>query len=197
MIKRLFDILSSLMGLIVLSPVFAAVALWIRLDSEGPILFRQVRVGRNGKNFSILKFRTMVVDAENKGLQVTVGRDPRITRSGHFLRRSKLDELPQLINVLKGDMSVVGPRPEVPEYMSEYPEETRALILSVRPGITDKASIEYTNEAEILAQAEDPRHAYINQVMPIKARYYLEYVKTHSFFSDIVIIIQTLKKIVS
>lgn len=197
MIKRLFDIMSSFIGLIVLSPVFVAVALWVRFDSEGPTLFRQVRVGKDGHNFFILKFRTMVLDAEKKGLQVTVGRDPRITRSGHFLRRSKLDELPQLINVLKGDMSVVGPRPEVPEYMSEYPDEVRASILSVRPGITDKASIEFTNEAEILAQAEDPRHAYVNQIMPIKARYYLEYVKTHSFASDIVIIIQTLKKIVS
>jgi len=197
MLKRSFDIVSSAVGLVLLAPIFVIVALWIRFDSKGPVLFRQIRVGLNGKTFSILKFRTMVIDAEKKGLQVTVGRDPRITVSGNFLRRSKLDELPQLLNVLIGEMSVVGPRPEVPEYMNEYASDVRAAILSVRPGITDKASIEYTNEAEILAKSEDPRAAYINEVMPIKAQYYLEYVKNNSFGSDLVIIFQTLKKIAS
>ncbi len=197
MIKRSFDIVSSAFGLVLLAPVFVVVALWIRFDSKGPVLFQQIRVGLNGEHFSIFKFRTMVVDAEKKGLQVTVGRDPRITASGHFLRRSKLDELPQLLNVLVGDMSVVGPRPEVPEYMNEYTKEVRQAILSVRPGITDRASIEYTNEADILAQAEDPKSAYINEIMPVKAQYYSEYVKNHSFGSDLVIIYQTLKKIVS
>ena len=195
--KRIFDIISSLFGLFVMSPILLFVALWIKFDSKGDILFRQVRVGLNGKIFQILKFRTMVPDADKKGLEVTVGKDPRITRSGEFLRRSKLDELPQLINVLLGDMSVVGPRPEVPKYMSEYPEQQRAIILSVKPGITDRASIEYTNEADILAQSENPREAYINEVMPEKAKLYIEYVENRSFLGDIVIICQTIKKIIS
>lgn len=139
----------------------------------------------------------MVVDAESKGLKVTVGSDPRITSCGHFLRRYKLDELPQLANVLMGSMSVVGPRPEVPEYMNEYTDDVRKKILSVRPGITDKASIEFTNEAEILASSSDPRASYINDIMPIKAKYYTEYVENYSFGTDILIILQTLKKIIS
>lgn len=197
MLKRLFDITSCVCGLLLLWPVLLVVAIWIKKDSDGPVFFKQVRVGRYGENFSILKFRTMVVDAEAKGLKVTVGEDPRITSSGRFLRRSKLDELPQLINVVLGDMSVVGPRPEVPEYMNEYEKPVREKILSVRPGITDKASIEYTNEADILAAASDPRAAYINEVMPEKAKYYTEYVDNQSLSSDIAIILQTLKKIVS
>lgn len=197
MLKRSFDIVSSAIGLVLLSPIFVIVALWIYFDTKGPVLFRQARVGLNGVNFSILKFRTMIVEADKKGLKVTVGRDPRITASGHFLRRSKLDELPQLLNVLIGDMSIVGPRPEVPEYMNEYDEQVRKEILSVRPGITDRASIEFTNEAEILAKSDDPRAAYINEVMPVKAQYYIEYVKNHSFGSDLAIIFQTLKKISS
>jgi lipopolysaccharide/colanic/teichoic acid biosynthesis glycosyltransferase len=184
-------------GLLLLWPVLLAVAIWIKKDSDGPVFFKQTRVGRHGKNLSILKFRTMVVDAEAKGLKVTVGADPRVTSSGRFLRRSKLDELPQLINVVLGDMSVVGPRPEVPEYMNEYEKSVRDKILSVRPGITDKASIEYTNEAEILADAHDPRAAYINEVMPEKAKYYIDYVDNQSLFLDVAIIFKTLKKIVS
>ncbi|MGF1910243.1 sugar transferase [Vibrio kasasachensis] len=180
-----------------LAPLFIFIALWIKITSVGPILFCQTRVGLNGKRFSIFKFRTMVVDAESKGLKVTVGRDPRITFCGHFLRRYKLDELPQLTNVLMGSMSVVGPRPEVPEYMDEYTDDVRKKILSVRPGITDKASIEFTNEAEILASSSDPRASYINDIMPVKAKYYTEYVENYSFGTDILIILQTLKKIIS
>ncbi len=197
MLKRAFDIVSSLVGLVLLFPALLAIALWIKLSSTGPILFCQTRVGLNGKSFSIFKFRTMVVDAEKLGLKVTVGKDPRITTCGHFLRRYKLDELPQLANVLLGTMSVVGPRPEVPEYMHEYADDVRQKILSVRPGITDKASIEFTNEAEILAASTDPRTSYINEIMPIKAKYYTEYVDNYSFSTDILIIFQTLKKIVS
>lgn len=196
MLKRTFDIVSSFVGLVVLFPVFLVIALWIKLSSTGPILFYQTRVGLNGKNFSILKFRTMVVDADKLGLKVTVGKDPRITTCGHFLRRYKLDELPQLANVLLGTMSVVGPRPEVPEFMNEYPDAIRQKILSVRPGITDKASIEFTNEAEILAASKDPRSSYVNEIMPIKAKYYTEYVDNYSFSRDISIIFQTLKKII-
>ncbi len=197
MLKRSFDIVSSSVGLIILFPLIITIAMWIKLTSKGPILFCQTRVGLNGKNFSIFKFRTMTVNAEKKGLSVTVGKDPRIITCGHFLRRYKLDELPQLVNVLFGTMSLVGPRPEVPEYMSEYPEDVRQKILSVRPGITDKASIEFTNEAEILATSQNPRASYINDIMPIKAKYYSEYVDNYSFATDILIIFQTLKKIVS
>lgn len=197
MLKRAFDIVSSFFGLVILFPVLLVIALWIKLSSTGPILFCQTRVGLNGQNFSIVKFRTMIVDAEKLGLKVTVGKDPRITTCGYFLRRYKLDELPQLVNVLLGTMSIVGPRPEVPEYMNEYPDEIRQKILSVRPGITDKASIEFTNESEILAASKDPRASYINEIMPIKAKYYTEYVDSYSFSTDVLIIFQTLKKIVS
>lgn len=193
--KRLFDILSSLLGLFFLSPVFIVITIWILFDSKGDIFFKQERVGLNGKLFKILKFRTMVPDAEKKGLQVTVGDDPRITHSGKFLRKSKLDELPQLFNVLIGDMSIVGPRPEVPRFMNEYDDETRRIILSVRPGITDRASIEFTNEAELLDSSDDPSKTYITEIMPIKANYYIKYVNNHSVFSDVLIILDTFKKI--
>ena len=139
----------------------------------------------------------MIPEAEAKGLQITVGEDPRITPSGRFLRRTKLDELPQLINVIRGEMSLVGPRPEVPGYMREYAPEVREQILSVRPGITDRASIEFTNEAELLAKADDPRRSYIEEIMPVKANYYLDYARNHTFWGDIQLIIKTLKKIIS
>lgn len=193
--KRFFDIISSFLGLIIISPVFIFISIWILLDSKGNVFFKQERVGLNGKLFKILKFRTMIPDAEKKGLQVTVGDDPRITNSGKFLRKSKLDELPQLINVLIGDMSIVGPRPEVPIFMNEYDDGTRKVILSVRPGITDRASIEFTNEAELLDSSSDPKKTYITEIMPIKASYYVEYVNNHNFFSDISIIFATLQKI--
>ncbi|WP_230850404.1 sugar transferase [Photobacterium kishitanii] len=193
--KRFFDIISSFFGLVILSPIIILITLWIKHDSDGPIFFLQQRVGLNGKLFNIFKFRTMVPDAEQKGLKVTVGSDPRITKSGHFLRKTKLDELPQLLNVFLGQMSIVGPRPEVPEFMNEYPINIRNNILSIRPGITDLASIEFTNEAEILAGASDPKQKYIDDVMPIKADFYMDYVKNNNFIGDLKIILLTLKKI--
>ena len=193
--KRFFDFISSFLGLIILSPIIILIMLWIKRDSDGPVFFLQQRVGLNGKLFNIFKFRTMIPDAEKKGLKVTVGTDPRITKSGHFLRKTKLDELPQLLNVFLGQMSIVGPRPEVPEFMNEYSTDIRSKILSVRPGITDLASIEFTNEAEILAGSLDPKQKYIDDVMPIKAKFYMDYVDNNNFISDFKIILLTLKKI--
>jgi lipopolysaccharide/colanic/teichoic acid biosynthesis glycosyltransferase len=155
-LKRLFDFLSVTIGLIFLSPLFFLIALAIKWDSKGEVLFKQIRVGQYGKLFHVLKFRTMVTDAEKKGAKITTGGDPRITRIGTFLRKYKLDELPQLINVLKGEMSLVGPRPEVPEYVEFYPENLKQIIFTVPPGITDRASIEYRDENEILANSDDP-----------------------------------------
>ncbi|WP_232574243.1 sugar transferase [Photobacterium phosphoreum] len=193
--KRFFDFISSFFGLIILSPIIIFIILWIKRDSDGPVFFLQQRVGLNGKLFNIFKFRTMIPDAEQKGLKVTVGTDSRITKSGHFLRKTKLDELPQLLNVFLGQMSIVGPRPEVPEFMNEYSTDIRSKILSVRPGITDLASIEFTNEAEILAGSLDPRRKYIDDVMPIKAKFYMDYVYNNNFIGDLKIILLTLKKI--
>lgn len=193
--KRCFDFISSFLGLIILSPIIILIILWIKRDSDGPVFFLQQRVGLNGKLFNIFKFRTMIPDAEQKGLKVTVGTDPRITKSGHFLRKTKLDELPQLLNVFLGQMSIVGPRPEVPEFMNEYSTEIRNKILSVRPGITDLASIEFTNEAEILAGSLDPKQKYIDDVMPIKAKFYMDYVDSNNFIGDLKIILLTFKKI--
>lgn len=192
MLKRCFDFVSSAIGLVLLSPLFLAIAAWIKLDSEGPVFFRQERVGRFGRTFFIHKFRTMAVDAEVKGPQITIGKDRRVTRAGHFLRKMKLDELPQLIDVLCGQMSVVGPRPEVPRYVALYPEEVRAKVLSVRPGITDWASIRFRDENDILARSSSPEEAYVREVLPIKQRYYVEYVENHSFLGDMGIIFATL-----
>lgn len=192
--KRLLDILASVLGLIILSPLFLFIALWIKKDSIGPIFFRQERVGLHGKTFFIHKFRSMRVDTE-KISQLTIGNDERITRSGKFIRKYKLDELAQLIDVLYGDMSLVGPRPEVPKYMEQYPIETRKIILSIKPGITDLASIAMINENDILAKYEDPHQAYIDVIMPIKASYYLDYAKKNSIFLDIKIILLTILKI--
>ncbi len=196
MLKRLFDFTASLLGLIILFPVFLVVAIWIKLDSKGTIFFRQQRVGLNGKLFSIHKFRTMTEDTERES-RLTVGADSRITRLGQLLRKTKIDELPQLIDVLLGRMSLVGPRPEVPEFMNLYPQEQREKIFSVRPGITDRASIEMVDENEILAQYEDARQAYIDVIMPMKAKYYLEYVDNNSLLGDIKLIFLTFKKIVT
>ncbi|MTC60655.1 sugar transferase [Providencia rustigianii] len=193
-IKRLLDILASILGLIILSPIFLFIALWIKKDSTGPIFFRQKRVGIHGKTFFIHKFRSMKVDTERMS-QLTIGDDERITRSGKFIRKYKLDELAQLIDVLYGDMSLVGPRPEVPKYMEKYPPETREIILSIKPGITDLASIAMINENDILAKYADPHQAYIDIIMPIKARYYLDYVKNKSIVLDIKIIFLTILKI--
>lgn len=196
MYKRTFDLLCSGIGLFFLFPVFLAVMLWIKTDSPGPIFFRQVRVGRFGKPFRIHKFRTMRVDAEQSG-RLTVGADSRITRSGLFLRKYKLDELPQLIDVLTGRMSLVGPRPEVQEFIDCYPPVVRDKVLSVRPGITDWASIEMVDENQLLAGYDDPRQAYIDIVLPIKQRFYLAYVEQQGLITDIRIICATILKVLS
>lgn len=192
-IKRIFDIICSGLGLIVLSPFLLFVAIKIKNESDGPIFFKQIRVGENGKEFQILKFRTMIVDAEKLGRQITVGNDSRITKIGAFLRKYKIDELPQLINVLKGDMSLVGPRPEVPRYVNMYNEEQRK-VLEVKPGITDLASIRYRDENELLGQAENPDEFYIKTIMPDKLALNLEYIRKSNVFLDIYIIFRTIFK---
>ncbi|EQB98514.1 sugar transferase [Photorhabdus temperata] len=192
-IKIVFDFTASSIGLIILSPILIAIAIWIKIDSEGPIFFRQKRVGQYNKDFYIHKFRSMTTGSEQKG-QLTVGHDLRITNSGKFIRKYKLDELAQLIDVVRGKMSLVGPRPEVPQFMDKYPDDVRNKILSIKPGITDLASIEMIDENQILAKYADPHQAYIDIVMPIKAKYYLEYVDNKSFFSDLKIIFKTIYK---
>ena len=192
--KRWFDLILSLLGLIVLAPVFAAVAAAIRIESAGPVFYRGVRAGRYGKAFRIFKFRTMVEDAEKIGGPSSSSDDPRITRVGNFLRRYKLDELPQLLNVVKGEMSLVGPRPEVLQEVVLYTEEEKRL-LEVRPGITDWASIRFRNEGEILRGSADPHAAYREKIRPEKIRLGLEYVERRSFLTDCKIIVRTLKAI--
>lgn len=196
MSKRIFDWLASTFGLLVLAPLLLLVAVWIKLDSSGPVFFRQERVGRRGGVFRIHKFRTMVTDAERLGLQLTVGTDVRVTRVGQWLRKYKLDELPQLLDVWLGNMSLVGPRPEVPRYVACYPSDVRDVVLSVRPGITDRASIEFKDENEILGKAADPHYAYINNVLPIKLRYYVDYVNSQSLSEDICIIFDTFRALI-
>lgn len=196
MAKRLFDWLASTFGLLALAPVLLLLAFWIKLDSPGPVFFRQERVGRGGTLFRIHKFRTMVTDAERRGLQITVGADARVTRVGQWLRKYKLDELPQLLDVWLGHMSLVGPRPEVPRYVAFYPADVRDVVLSVRPGITDRASIEFKDENLILGRASDPHLAYVNEVLPIKLRYYVDYVAQRSFWSDVGIIVTTIRALV-
>ncbi len=188
--KRLFDILVSGIGLICLSPLLLIVAIWIKLDSPGPVFYRQVRVGRYNKDFRIFKFRSMRIGSDKGSLVTIGGRDPRITRSGYFIRKFKIDELPQLINVLIGDMSLVGPRPEVRHYVNYWTPE-QMHVLDVRPGITDPASIKYRNENELLAQAEDPEKYYIEVIMQEKIKLYLEYAEKSSFWYDIKLIFQT------
>ena len=195
MSKRIFDFLLSLIGLIILLPLFVGIAFWIMADSEGGIFYRQERIGKNGKPFRIHKFRTMCVNADKAG-GLTVGKDNRITASGQVLRHYKLDELPQLIDVLFGKMSLVGPRPEIAEFMNLYPDDIRQKILSVRPGITDWASIQMIDENDLLAQYDNPHTAYIKHIMPQKAKFYTEYVDNQSFWGDIKIILATIKKIV-
>ena len=191
MAKRLFDIAFALLALLLLGPLLLVVALWVRLDSPGPVFFRQQRVGRGGQLFDIVKFRTMRTGAEAMGPQITVGQDTRITRAGAWLRRSKVDELPQFINVLRGDMSVVGPRPEVPRYVAQYPADVRQAVLSVRPGITDLASIEFREESALLARSQDPERTYVEQILPAKLRHAQQYVRTHSLWLDLRIIART------
>lgn len=195
MLKRSFDFLMSFFGLVFLFPLFVIIAFLIKLESKGPVFFRQIRVGKNGQSFRIHKFRTMTISAEEGG-KLTVGDDDRITKVGRVLRKTKIDELPQLIDVLLGKMSLVGPRPEVPEFMELYNPKERKKILSVRPGITDKASIEMIDENKLLARYDDAYYAYINVVMPKKAKIYCDYVENQSFFGDIKIIFLTLLKII-
>jgi len=190
--KRIFDLLLVIPGLIVLSPVFLLIFFLISRDSDGPILFRQKRVGLNGQVFNVLKFRTMIVNAEQKGAKITTSGDSRITKTGCWLRKYKLDELPQLINVLKGDMSLVGPRPEVPEYVEFYTDEQKKKVLSVLPGITDRASIEFRNENDILKNSKDPVQDYKEKILPIKLDYYEKYVDERSLWLDLKLIIKTI-----
>ncbi len=194
--KRAFDILASGLGLICLSPLFAVVAVWVKCDSPGPVFYRQVRVGRGNRDFRLFKFRSMRPDSDKLGLITVGGRDPRVTRSGYFIRKWKLDEFPQLINVFKGDMSLVGPRPEVRKYVDMYtPEQMR--VLSVRPGITSLASIRYRNENDILAAADDPDRCYVERVMPDKLAIDLEYVDRANLWTDIKLIFSTFKEIIT
>lgn len=193
--KRLFDIVMSGLGLLVLSPIFLIIAIWIKLDSKGPVFYRQVRVGRFNKDFRIFKFRSMRVGADKGSLVTIGGHDPRITRSGYFIRKFKLDELPQLINVFIGDMSLVGPRPEVRHYVDYWTPE-QMHVLDVRPGITDPASIKFRNENELMVKAEDPEKYYIEVIMQEKIKLYLEYVEHHTFFGDIGLIFKTFWAIV-
>ncbi len=198
--KRLFDCLAAGAGTVLLAPLLLGIALWVRLDSPGPVLFRQVRVGRHGVPFDIYKFRTMADRRDagrgDAGPQLTVGQDPRVTRAGRFLRRYKLDELPQLFNVLEGTMSLVGPRPEVPRYVERYPTAVRNTVLSVAPGVTDLAAILYKDESTILGQARDPERAYVETILPVKLEYYQRYVRERSFWLDLHIIFRTLAAIV-
>ena len=194
--KRLFDITASGLGLLVLSPLFLILAVWIKLDSPGPVFYRQVRVGRGNKDFRLFKFRSMRVGSDKKGLITVGGHDPRVTRSGYYIRKYKLDELPQLINVFIGDMSLVGPRPEVRKYVDLYTPE-QLHVLDVRPGITDMASIRYRNENELLELAADPEQYYPDAVMPDKLRINLEYIADHSFIKDLKIIFMTFKAVVT
>lgn len=188
--KRLFDIVASGLGLIVLSPLFLILAIWIKLDSKGPVFYRQVRVGYKNKDFRIFKFRSMRVGADKGSLVTIGGRDPRVTKSGYWIRKFKLDELPQLINVFIGDMSLVGPRPEVRHYVDYWTPE-QMHVLDVHPGITDPASIKFRNENELMEKADDPEKYYIEVIMQEKIKLYLEYVEKHNFFYDLGLIFKT------
>ena len=194
MLKRSFDIFFSFFGLIILSPLFLLIFVLVKTDSKGPVIYKQTRVGKNGKDFAVLKFRSMKQDSDSKGLLTVGGKDPRITKTGYFIRKYKLDELPQLINVLKGDMSFVGPRPEVRKYVLLY-NEIQKKVLNVKPGITDVASIKYRNENELLEGSDDPESFYIKEIMPVKLKMNLEYINDRSFFKDIKVIFNTLKTV--
>lgn len=193
MLKRGFDLAASALALLLLAPMLLLIALVIRLDSPGPVFFRQERVGRFGRLFRIHKFRTMVADAPQRGPALTVGADPRITRSGAWLRRTRLDELPQLIDVLRGDMSLVGPRPEVPRYVQHYPPALRERALAVRPGITDPSSLEHLDEADLLARAADPEREYVDHILPRKLQAAADYADRASLWTDLQVIVRTLR----
>lgn len=192
--KRIFDLICSALGIVVLSPIFIIVFLLIKIESPGPGFYTQQRVGRNGRMFNLFKFRTMHLNAD-KLTAITVGaRDPRITRTGYYLRKYKIDELPQLINVVRGDMSLVGPRPELKKFVDLYTPEQRE-VLTVRPGITDFASLEFRNENELLEGKEDPIKYYVDEILPAKLALSLRYVRTRSFLLDIKIILRTIKAV--
>ena len=193
--KRLLDIICSLLALVVFSPLWIVIALAIVLESRGGVLYRQERVGRNNRDFMLYKFRTMRTGSDKKGLLTVGNRDSRVTRVGYFLRKYKLDEFPQLVNIIKGDMSIVGPRPEVRKYVDMYtPEQLK--VLSVRPGLTDYASVRYVHESEILARSDNPEQTYIDEVMPAKLALNLEYIQNQSLREDIKLIFQTFAAIV-
>lgn len=192
--KRLFDILMSLIGLIILLPFFFLLSVWIMLDSPGGVFYRQKRVGKNNVDFLLWKFRSMRPDSDKKGLLTVGGRDPRITRSGYFIRKYKIDELPQLINVLTGDMSLVGPRPEVRKYVDLYSKE-QLKVLDVRPGITDLASLNYFEESELLAKSLDPEKTYVEEIMPAKLKLNLLYIDKANLSTDLKMIFSTVARI--
>jgi len=188
MFKRSFDVVAAVLGLLLFGVPMLLVALWIRLDSPGPVFFRQVRVGRHGKLFRIHKFRTMTVDAEQRGPQLTVGADARVTRVGRVLRANRLDELPQFFDVLAGDMSLVGPRPDVPRYVERWPADLRERVLAVRPGITDPASLTFRDEATLLARAADPEREYMDVILPRKLALAADYADHASLWTDLAVI---------
>ncbi len=194
MLKWIFDILFSFIGLIILFPFFIIISLIIIIDSRGGVFYKQVRVGLNRKTFELLKFRSMKINADKNGLLTVGGRDSRITKVGYFIRKYKIDELPQLINVLIGDMSLVGPRPEVPQYVDLYTQE-QLKVLAVKPGITDYASIEYSNENELLGKADHPEEVYIKEIMPAKLKLNQQYISEKKCFKDVKIIFKTIAKI--
>jgi lipopolysaccharide/colanic/teichoic acid biosynthesis glycosyltransferase len=189
--KRLFDITASFFGILILSPLFIFISLWVGLSSKGGVFYKQIRVGKNNKDFKLYKFRSMRVNSDKQGLLTVGSKDSRITKAGYFIRKYKIDELPQLFNVLKGDMSFVGPRPEVRRYVDLYSEE-QMKVLSVRPGITDPASIKYRNENDILSSQSNPEEYYIQHIMPDKLKINIDYINTQTFIKDIKIIFQTI-----
>lgn len=193
--KRFMDLLITIPGIILLSPIMLVIAVWIKCDSKGPIIYKQKRVGLGERLFNVYKFRSMVTDADKASL-LTVRADDRVTRAGRFLRKTKLDELPQLFNVLIGNMSLVGPRPEVAKYVAFYPPEAKKLIFSVKPGITERASVEYKDENDLLECADDPEKTYIEKILPVKIRYYTDYAKSHNVWDDLCIILATIKAII-
>ena len=189
--KRLFDITASFFGILILSPLLIFIGLWVGLSSKGGVFYKQIRVGKNNKDFKLYKFRSMRVNSDKQGLLTVGSKDSRITKAGYFIRKYKIDELPQLFNVLKGDMSFVGPRPEVRRYVDLYSKE-QMKVLSVRPGITDPASIKYRNENDILSSASNPEQYYIQHIMPDKLKINIDYINTRTFIKDIKIIFQTI-----
>ncbi len=195
MTKRLFDLLVALPALVVFSPLFLFAALLVKLETPGPVFFRQTRVGLGGRNFRILKFRTMRHTEQNGGPDVTAGGDPRITASGRWMRRWKIDELPQLLNIIAGDMSLVGPRPEVPRFADLWPAGLRPDILSVRPGLTDPATLRFLEEESLLARSADPEKLYIEEILPAKAAAYAEYARNRSLLGDAALLVRTAAKV--